>query len=153
MTKWKLGEKVLFGFAALLAVAALGRGLKQMQAHEPAKPRDYYEWTQAGLDGHALYRSMGCNNCHRAMAVGEIGVAPVLDGEGTRRTPEWLERYLKDPGALIPATAHDGSLGPDFRELAANERAVLGAFLYGLKANPGSPNYPVPPDAGPGAPH
>jgi hypothetical protein len=41
-------------------------------------------------------------------------------------------------------------LGPDFRELKAEERAALAAFLYGLKANPGSPNYPTPPVAGTG---
>ena len=153
MTKWKLGEKLMFGFAGLVAVAAVGKGLMQMQAHEPSKPRDYYEWTQPGLDGHALYRRMGCNSCHRAMAVGEIGVAPVLDGEGTRHTQEWLGRYLQDPGAVVPGTAHDGNLAPDFRELTAEERAALAAFLFGLKANPGSPNYPVPPSAGTGTQH
>lgn len=150
MTKLKLGEKLMFGFAALLAVAAIGKGIKQMRAHEPSKPRDYYEWNQAGLEGQALYGRMGCNSCHRAMGVGEIGVAPVLDGEGTRRTREWLERYLQDPGVLVPATAHDGSLGPDFRQLTPEERTALAAFLFGLKANPGSPNYPVPPVAGAG---
>jgi len=153
MTKWKLGEKLTFGFAALVLLAALARGFRQMHEHEPSKPRDYYEWSQAGLDGHALYRRMGCNSCHRAMGVGEVGVAPVLDGEGTRRSREWLERYLQDPGAVVPHTAHDGSLGPDFRQLAPEERAALAAFLMGLKANPGSPNYPVPPVAGTGAQH
>jgi len=150
MMKLKLGEKLMFGFAVLLAVAAVAKGLKQMRAHEPGKPREYYEWTQAGLEGKALYGRMGCNSCHRTMGVGEIGVAPVLDGEGTRRTREWLEGYLEDPGALVPGTAHDGSLGPDFRKLTAEERDALAAFLFGLKSNPGSPNYPTPPvaDAG-----
>jgi cbb3-type cytochrome oxidase cytochrome c subunit len=143
--KLKLGEKLMFGFAVLLAIAAVGKGIKQMRAHDPAKPRDYYEWTQAGLDGHYVYRSMGCHNCHRAMGVGEIGHAPVLDGVGARRTQDWLERYFRDPGTLVPATAHDGHLGPDFRKLSNEQRAGLVAFLYGLKANPGSPNYPVPP--------
>src|SRR5512145_54520 len=117
MARLKLGEKVMFGFAALIAVAAVAKGVKQMRSVEPHKPRDYYEWTQAGLAGHALYRRMGCNSCHRALGVGEIGVAPVLDGEGTRRTLAWLERYLEEPGVLVPGTAHDGSLGPDFRQL------------------------------------
>lgn len=153
MMKLKLGEKVMFGLTVLVAVAAVAKGIKQMRAHDPAKPRDYYEWTAVGLEGHALYRRMGCNSCHRAMGVGEIGVAPVLDGEGTRRSLEWLQAYLRDPGALVPATAHDGSLGPDFRRLTGEEREALAAFLFGLKANPGSPNYPVPPIAGAGAQH
>ena len=143
--RMKLGEKLMFGFAALIAVAAVGKGLRQINAMEPAKPRDYYEWTDDGLQGHALYRSMGCNSCHRALGVGEIGVAPVLDGEGTRRTPKWLARYFREPAALVPGTAHDGSLGPDFRALRVRERNLLVAFLTGLKANPGSPNHPRPP--------
>lgn len=141
----KLGEKIVFGFAALVAVAAVGRGVVQLRATDPATPRDYYEWTEAGLQGHALYRQMGCHNCHRAMGVGEIGVAPVLDGEGTRRALVWLEIYFTNPAQLVPGTAHDGSLGPDFRRLTPEERRLLAAFLFGLKANPGSPNYPTPP--------
>ena len=107
--------------------------------------RDYYEWTEAGLQGHAVYRGMGCNSCHRALGVGEIGVAPVLEGEGTRRTQAWLTSYFEEPAALVPGTAHDGSLGPDLRVLPDRERDLLVAFLFGLKANPGSPNHPIPP--------
>ena len=141
----KLGEKLMFGFAVLVAVAAVGKGLRHISATEPGKPRNYYEWTEAGLEGHALYRSKGCNSCHRALGVGEIGVAPVLDGEGTRRTRAWLASYFREPADLVPGTAHDGSLGPDFRVLADRERDLLVAFLFGLKANPGSPNHPDPP--------
>jgi mono/diheme cytochrome c family protein len=141
----KFGEKVMFGFAILVAIIAVAKGVRQIAAGQPAQPRDYYEWTDAGLAGHALYRQMGCNSCHRAMGVGEIGAAPVLDGEGTRRTMTWLADYFRNPGALVPGTAHDGSLGPDFRKLSEEERRLLVAFLFGLKANPGSPSYPTPP--------
>ena len=143
--KLKLGEKLMFGFAVLVVVAAVGKGVRQFGDTEPAKPRNYYEWDEVGLEGHALYRRMGCNSCHRALGVGEIGVAPVLDGEGTRRTRAWLTDYFEAPAALVPGTAHDGSLGPDFRTLSAHERSLLVAFLAGLKANPGSPNHPRPP--------
>ena len=141
----KLGEKLMFGFAVLVAVAAVAKGVRQFSASEPGKPRDYYVWTEEGLQGHAVYRSMGCNSCHRALGVGEIGVAPVLDGEGTRRTEAWLDAYFRDPAALVPGTAHDGSLGPDLRALSERERDLVVAFLSGLRANPGSPNHPRPP--------
>jgi len=147
-TRLKRGEKVMFGIAVFVGIVAVAKGVMQMRAAEPSRPRDFYEWTEAGLQGHVLYRQMGCNSCHRALGVGEIGVAPVLDGEGTRRTLDWLERYFADPGALVPGTAHDGRLAPDFRRLSAEERRLLAAFLFGLKASPGSPNYPVPPEAG-----
>ena len=145
MVKLKLGEKVMFGFTVLIAIAAVARGVRQVQSHDPVKPREYYEWNETGLAGKGLYGQMGCNNCHRAMGVGEIGVAPVLDGEGTRRTLDWLARYFENPTELVPGTAHDGSLGPDFRTLTGEQRYELAAFLYGLKSNPGSPNYPTPP--------
>ncbi len=112
---------------------------------EPRKARDFYEWTELALKGHTLYRSMGCNSCHRAMGVGEVGVGPVLDGEGTKRSKRWINDYLLDPSSQVPGTAHDGSLGPDFRTLAQDQRQLLGAFLSALKSNPGSPNYPRPP--------
>lgn len=145
--KLKLGEKLMFGFAVLVAVAAVGKGFMQSRAANPAQVRDYYEWTGAGLKGQALYGQLGCNNCHRAMGVGEIGVAPVLDGEGTRRTRDWLQHYFENPLSVVPGSAHDGSLGPDFRALAAQDRHVLLEFLFGLKAGPASPNFPMPPGA------
>jgi hypothetical protein len=45
----------------------------------------------------------------------------------------------------VPGSAHDGRLGPDFRQLTPEQRGLLAAFLFGLKSNPGSPNYPTPP--------
>lgn len=143
----KLGEKIMFGFALLVVAAAVSKGVRQIRDPEPRMPRNYYEWNEAGLQGHALYRQMGCNSCHRAMGVGEIGVAPVLDGEGTRRSRAWLEQYFRDPEALVPGSAHHGRFAPDFRELTPEQRRLLVAFLFGLKANPGSPNYPIPPAA------
>lgn len=144
-TRLKLGEKILFGFSALVIVMAAVRGYQVITREEPSMPKHYYEWDEVGLQGHYVYREMGCNSCHKAMGVGEAGVAPVLDGVGTRRTEEWLQQYLTNPGQLVPGTAHDGSLGPDFRTLQMDERKLLTAYLFGLKANPNSPNYPVRP--------
>ena len=148
--KLKRGEQVMFGLAVLVVLAAVGKAVVQSRAAVAPQPRDYYEWSDAGLQGHALYRESGCNNCHRAMGVGEIGVAPVLDGEGTRRTREWLQRYLENPLSLVPGSAHDGHLGPDFRLLADAQRHLLAEFLFGLKAGSASPNYPKPPVAAAG---
>lgn len=141
----KLGEKLMFGFAVVATVAAIAQGVNRMNTSERKKPRDYYEWTEAGLQGHTLYRQMGCNSCHRALGVGEIGVAPVLDGTGTKRSLEWLQSYMDDPETMVPGTAHNGSLGPDFRKFDEPQKELLVAFLFALKANPGSPNYPRPP--------
>lgn len=144
MPTLKLGEKIFLGFVILITVAAFSKGAKQL--HDPPnQPRDYYVWTELALKGHTLYRSMGCNSCHRAMGVGEVGVAPVLDGEGTKRSAKWLKDYFIDPPSMVPGTAHDGSLGDDFRKLSDPQRELLAAFLGALRANPGSSNYPRPP--------
>ncbi|MDE0308515.1 MAG: cytochrome c [Acidiferrobacterales bacterium] len=141
----KLGEKIMFGFAIIVVIAAVGKGYRQFTAEDRPPPKNYYEFDEVGLQGHLVYRKMGCNSCHRAMGTGEVGVAPVLDGVGTRRTREWLHQYLTDPETLVPGTAHHGNLGPDFRLLEADQRTKLAAFLSGLRANPNSPNYPIKP--------
>lgn len=133
----------MFAFAGIVVIAAVARGYQFITAEDPPLPKHYYEWDETGLQGQLLYRDKGCNSCHRALGTGEIGYSPVLDGVGTRRTHEWLMQYLTDPGALVPGTAHYGNLGPDFRILTDIEREQLAAFLFGLKANPNSPNYPI----------
>ena len=143
--KLKLGEKVMLALVVLIVIAAFGKTFMQARSGQPALVRDYYEWTDAGLKGQASYGKFGCNNCHRTMGVGEMGVAPVLDGEGTRRTRDWLQRYFENPLSLVPGSAHDGRFGPDFRALGEQERHQLMEFLFGLKAGPGSPNFPTPP--------
>ncbi len=133
----------MFIFAGVVVIAAIARGYQHFTDLDPAPPKHFYTFDEVGLLGHAIYRKMGCNSCHRAMGTGEVGVAPVLDGVGTRRDLEWLQAYLTDPGELVPGTAHYGNLGPDFRLLEMQERVQLAAFLSGLRANPNSPNYPV----------
>jgi len=144
----KRGEKVMFGVSIALAVAAvLQVAMRTSSSDKPRQPRDYSEWTEDALKGYELYKKEGCNSCHRVLRVGEIGVAPVLDGEGTRRSSEWLRAYFDNPPSVVPGTAHDGSLGPDFRVLGGKEQELLVAFMASLKSNPGSSNYPVPPSA------
>jgi len=146
--KLKLGEKIMFGVTLLVVAAALGKGVMQSRALDAPPVRDYYEFSAAGLKGQALYGQLGCNSCHRALNVGEIGVAPVLDGEGTRRTRDWLQRYFDNPAAIVPGSAHDGKFGPDLRALSADDRHVLAEFLFGMKAGTASPNYPRPQKTG-----
>lgn len=111
----------------------------------PRTPRDYYEWSAGAIQGYDRYKVSGCNSCHRVLRMGEAGVAPVLDGEGTRRSEQWLKAYFRNPEKVVPGSAHTGSLGPDFRQLSDQEREEFVAFLKSLKSNPGSANYPVPP--------
>lgn len=133
----------MFIFSGIVVVAAIAKGYHHFTDLDPAPPKHFYSFDEVGLQGHEVYRKKGCNSCHRAMGTGEVGVAPVLDGVGTRRDLPWLKEYLTDPGSLVPGTAHYGNLGPDFRLLENEEREQLAAFLSGLRANPNSPNYPL----------
>ena len=141
----KLGEKLMFGFAVLVAVAAVGKGLRHINATEPGKPRDYYEWTEAGLQGHALYRSMGCNSCHRALGVGEIGVAPVLDGEGTRRTQAWLTSYFRESRGPGAGHCSRRQPGPGFSRAAGPRARPAGRLSVRTQGEPRLAEPPQPP--------
>ena len=141
----KKGEKVFFVVSVVLAVLAVASVIERNMRKNGHSVKDYYEWSPDAKKGYVLYKKSGCNSCHRALRTGEIGVAPVLDGEGTRRTEQWLWSYFKDPEKLVPGSAHTGKLGPDFRTYSNEKQKLLVAFLKGLKSSPGSSNYPVPP--------
>lgn len=142
----KPGEKIMFGLTIALTLAAIVEvGMRYSGGQQPAAPRDYAEWTPQAVQGYELYKRKGCNSCHRVMRVGEIGVAPVLDGEGTRRGREWLTAYFHRPAEVVAGSAHDGHLGPDFRALNDDEQRLLVEFMTSLRSNPGSSNYPLPP--------
>jgi mono/diheme cytochrome c family protein len=96
------------------------------------------------LDTHALnadaaargkqlfYSKYGCQSCHIADYKNDKGyVGPALSSVGNRLTPAWTYKWLKDPGALRPAT-----IMPNF-SLKDEEARDLTAFLMTLKARQG----------------
>lgn len=144
----KKGERVVFIIAAILAVVAVTSTLWRVLSSdgESRSARDYYIWSDDALLGYEVYKKKGCKNCHKVLRMGESGVAPVLDGEGTRRSADWISEYFKDPLTRVKGSAHAGGMAPDFRQLDTKDRKLLTEFIKGLKSNPGSSNYPVPPE-------
>ena len=141
------GEKMIFLASGLIMLMALALWvLGKTGVISILETTEIYEFTPESLAGYEIYKRSGCNSCHVALKMGEWGVAPVLDGEGTRRTREWLERYLASPKDVIPGSRHNGDFATDFSEFTPEERELLVAFLMSLKALPGSPNYPEPPE-------
>jgi len=143
----KKGERIFFwvsGVIAILAVISVaGRNTGDSKPH---KARDYYEWNDAAGEGYKQYKENGCNSCHRVLRMGEAGVAPVLDGEGTRRSEQWLIAYMQNPESMVPGSAHGvDKMGPDFGQFDEQQQQYFVKFLVSLKSNPGSSNYPVPP--------
>jgi cbb3-type cytochrome oxidase cytochrome c subunit len=142
----KKGEKIFFVVSIVLSVLAIASVIERnMRKDATHSSKDYSEWSAEAEKGYVLYKKSGCNSCHRALRTGEIGVAPVLDGEGTRRSEKWLQAYFKNPQDVVPGTAHIGNFGPDFRPYSEEDKRLLVEFLKVLKSNPGSSNYPKPP--------
>ena len=125
----------------------LGRRRQRRDAvargHSAPQPRDFYEWSEAGLKGHALYRQSGCNNCHRAMGVGEIGhrarcsmaKARAAHASGCGVISRTRCRWCR--AARTTATS-----GPTFARSATTHRHLLAEFLFGLKAGAGITKLP-----------
>lgn len=143
----KKGERIFFWVSGVIAVLAVASVAGRYSADDaPRTARDYYEWSDAAGEGYRQYKQNGCNSCHRVLRMGEAGVAPVLDGEGTRRSEQWLQSYLQDPESMVPGSAHAADrMGPDFARFDAQQKHYFVKFLVSLKSNPGSSNYPVPP--------
>jgi len=141
----KKGEKIFFSVSVVLAVLAVTSVIERKMRTDGGSIKDHYEWSDEGKKGYVLYKKSGCNSCHRALRTGEIGVAPVLDGVGTRRTEQWLQAYFNNPENQVPGSAHTGKLGPNFQLLDNESKRLFVSFLKGLKSVPGSPNYPRPP--------
>jgi cbb3-type cytochrome oxidase cytochrome c subunit len=143
----KKGERIFFWVSGVIAVLAVVSVAGRYAGEDsPRQARDYYEWTDAAGEGYKLYKKNGCNSCHRVLRMGEAGVAPVLDGEGTRRDEEWLRAYMQDPESMVPGSVHIADrMGPDFARFDEQQKQYFVKFLVSLKSNPGSSNYPVPP--------
>lgn len=54
-------------------------------------------------DGQALFTALNCRSCHRVGTEGNLS-APDLTYVGFRKTPQWLDLWLKDPQAWKPGT-------------------------------------------------
>ncbi len=140
----KTGEKVIIGLSVLLLITAISVGIMvSRKAKNP--PKDYFVESPAANAGFKLAMKEGCNQCHRIMKTGEYGVAPILEGEGTKRDKQWITDFINNPASKIPQTTHDGKHSTDFSKYTAEEKAQLIEFLSAMRSNPGSSTYIAPP--------
>jgi mono/diheme cytochrome c family protein len=77
--------------------------------------------------GEAYYKALNCRACHMIGAEGAGRGGPDLTMVGFRRTPAWLDRWLKDPQAWKADT-----LMPN-PHLNEKSREALVEYLAGLK--------------------
>jgi len=157
-TQLKTGEKVLFGVAAaFVAFAVMGFIAIEIVASRSEKPlfeiKTHANLSPLGHKGEELFRKRGCTECHRALRSGTNvgGTASDLDGEGSRRSYEWIYAFLSDPEKTYGAPTLDHGPYPKqafyVAQLPEEERRAIATFLSELKAEQGSAAAPVPPEA------
>lgn len=154
ISNMKLGEKLLFGGFAFIGIMALASWLVlevvRLRMDKPMYPVLQYEFSTAGLRGSEIFRTAGCTICHRAMRNG-TNMGLVLDGIGSKRTLEYLNKFLIDPEATYPGTTmdHGPSKGAAFvAKLPQSDLQAIAVFLSELKASPGSNASRLPPAGG-----
>jgi len=154
ISNMKLGEKLLFGGFALIGIMAFASWLVlevvRSRLDKPMYPVLQYNFSTEGMRGSELFRTAGCTICHRAMRNG-TNMGLVLDGIGSKRTLEYLNKFLVDPEASYPGTTmdHGPTKGAAFvAKLPQADLHAIAVFLSELRANPGSNASRLPPAGG-----
>ncbi len=149
----KLGEKIMLMIFAVFFVAAMlvyiGLETFRMKSDTPVfEQLTHFDFSEEGRKGAGLYQRANCNACHRALRAGtSMGLS--LDGIGSSRSLEWLERFLANPEQTYGAPTVDHGPRPKEAAYVANlpeeDRRLIAIFLSELRADPGSSVAKVPP--------
>lgn len=150
----KPGEKIMFGvFAAFLVLAIVGYIVLETVRNQSTDPMfaslTSFNFSPKGLTGSKVFRESGCTSCHRAMRSGtNNGLS--LDGIGSRRSPEWIKRFLENPEATFEAPTVDHGFGTVkqaayVQSMPDQELNDIAIFLSELKAEQGSSSSNLPP--------
>jgi len=149
----RLGEKILFGIAALFVVFAVISfiGMEIYRAHSGKKmyaSASTFDFSAQGKVGSERFRELGCTNCHRAVRNGtNYGVS--LDGIGSRRSADYLAAFLRQPESTYETQTVEhgpGKRAAYVADLPETDLHSLAIFLSELKAVQGSPDARVPSD-------
>jgi cbb3-type cytochrome oxidase cytochrome c subunit len=127
--KLRAGEwLVLAGSGGIVALAALVGTVVLRQA-----PPVQYAYQESALSrsGEAIYRREGCGACHQVFGNGAT-YGPSLDGEGARRSRDWLQAYLVDPRPGVGARPYRVRM-PSYGGMPQRERDALVAYLLALR--------------------
>ncbi len=149
----KQGEKLLFGiFGIFLVAAVIGyvalEAFRLMSDKPMFEVRTHYTFTEQGKQGSRIFREARCTACHRAMRNG-TNMGLNLDGIGSKRSEEWLLKFMRDPEATYGAPTLDHGFAPKeaayVSSLPLADLEAIAAFLSGLKSDQGAASSPLPP--------
>jgi len=95
----------------------------------PDNARSLFDATpEFAVQGAMVFEKNMCVNCHRVNGNG-TSVGPPLNGEGRRRTRDWVKEHFADPKKLSP-----GSIMPAYKFTPA-ELENLTTYLFALPAD------------------
>ena len=131
MAKSKLsgGEWVVItGSGLIIAFAAIIGSIVYLK---PPPVNFIYEETLETAEGEAIYRREGCLSCHEIFGNG-ASYGPSLDGIGSKRSKEWIIRYLKSPWPGVSAKPYRLRM-PSYASLPSSDLEKLAQYLLALK--------------------
>ena len=150
----KSGEKILFltviVFIVLAVIAYIALETYRLTSEKPIfETKTSFIFSEEGKVGSQLFREARCTSCHRALRNGtNMGLS--LDGVGSYRTLDWLNRFLADPEAVYGSQTLDHGPAPKEASYVAllpeSERHAIAVFISELKAEQGSVSAPMPPE-------
>ena len=149
----KKGEKILFGFVALIVIIALGNfAVLEWLGFTSKKPlytvKTHYDFSDEGLRGFHLYRQSQCYSCHRAVGSG-TNMGLNLDGIGSNHSLDYLYSFLKEPEKTYRAKTVGHGKAPKeagyVSSLPDADLHAIAVFLSQLKADQGSASAFEPP--------
>ncbi len=120
-----IGSVVIIGFAAVVGSVIY---LK------PPPVQFTYTANELTTKGEVVYRREGCLSCHEIFGNG-ASYGPSLDGVGSKRTQQWLRRYMMAPWPGVSAKPYRLVM-PPYDHLAVEDMDALVAYLKALKVNP-----------------
>lgn len=127
--KLRPGEWVVVASSGVIAAFAVLVGV--LIYLKPPPVQFTYMESALAQAGEAIYRREGCNSCHRVSGNGG-SYGPSLDGVGSRRTGEWLHRYLREPWPGVSAKPYRLQM-PSYAALKDEELNVLVTYLLALR--------------------
>lgn len=148
----KTGEKVLFGIFGVFLISAvimyIAFEIYRLNSDKPIfATRTHFNLSAVGKEGSRIYRINRCNSCHRVMRTGtSMGLS--LDGVGTKRSYDWILRFLNDPENTYgdQTLDHGPNKEADYTSrLPETDKVAIATFLSEIKADPGSSVAPQPP--------
>jgi len=114
---------VIVGFAVVAGVIVFT---------QPDRLHYVYHENPQVVHGEAVYRREGCNACHTIFGNG-YAYGPTLDGVGSKRSGDWLQRYMTAPWPGVSKRRYRTEM-PAYDQLPEEDMRDLVAYLQAIRA-------------------